>query len=265
MSSFYLPEIYKKIHQSKIIAYTGMFVALVYAMTSLMPVYASSSKPINKSEIGQTKSEKLTDVSPLQSIVQPASVPAKQIGLLQDNHSVQADIADLAAQKQQSIVQEELIKKKIAVDKRLAEEKAAAKKAADDAIVRLKGQPGENYPWANSSYYSNSPDTWGMYKRQCVSYAAWKVASSGRVMPYWGGRGNASNWDNNARASGIPVDSNPRVGDVAVENSGYYGHVMFVEEVYQNGSILVSQYNADGAGNYSVETVSTAGLLFIHF
>lgn len=109
-------------------------------------------------------------------------------------------------------------------------------------------------------------DTWGMYNRECVSYTAWKVWSVGKHMPYWGGRGNANQWDDNARAAGIPVNNNPNgVGVVAISNSGYYGHSMYVEHVYGDGTILVSQYNAGWDGYYSTARISTAGLVFIHF
>lgn len=83
--------------------------------------------------------------------------------------------------------------------------------------VQVGGTGG--YPWYNVAYPSSSPDPWGMYKRECVSYAAWKVDNSGRYMPYWGGRGNAKLWDNNAQSAGIPVDATPRVGDVAISLS----------------------------------------------
>jgi surface antigen/regulator of replication initiation timing len=122
------------------------------------------------------------------------------------------------------------------------------------------------YPWAGYNPFPNSSaDPWGMYKRQCVSYTAWKVWKSGRHMPYWGGHGNANQWDDNARAAGIPTDGSPRVGDVAVSNSGYYGHVMYVEAVYGDGTIYVSQYNANWRGTYSEARVSAGGLVFIHF
>lgn len=121
------------------------------------------------------------------------------------------------------------------------------------------------YPWANAPFPNSIPDNWGMYLRQCVSYAAWKVYKSGRNMPYWGGRGNANQWDDNARAAGIPVDTNPRVGDVAVSNAGSYGHVMYVEAVYGDGTIYISQYNAAWDGRYSEARISTRGLVFIHF
>lgn len=124
---------------------------------------------------------------------------------------------------------------------------------------------GSGYPWAGVPFPNEMADPWGMYKRQCVSYTAWKVAASGRNMPYWGGRGNANQWDDNARAAGIPTDYNPRVGDVAVSNSGYYGHVMYVEAVYGDGTIYVSQYNASWTGTYSEARISAGGLVFIHF
>lgn len=122
-----------------------------------------------------------------------------------------------------------------------------------------------SYPWANAPFPNSIPDPWGMYQRQCVSYTAWKVASTGRNMPYWGGRGNAAQWPSNARAAGIPVYGNPRVGDVAISSAGYYGHAMYVESILGNGKVRVSQYNANWDGRYSVSDVSIAGLQFIHF
>lgn len=130
-----------------------------------------------------------------------------------------------------------------------------------------KGIPGGGgYPgaWAFAPIDS-IVDTWGMFNRECVSYTAWKVWSTGRYMPYWGGVGNANQWDDNARAAGIPVDENPRVGDVAVKNAGFYGHVMYVEHVYDDGTIYISQYNAGWDGYYSEARISAAGLVFIHF
>jgi surface antigen len=101
-----------------------------------------------------------------------------------------------------------------------------------------------------------------MYNRECVSYTAFRVAASGRYVPW--GLGNANQWDDNARARGIPVDSNPRPGDVAISNAGAFGHAMYVESV-SGGTIFVSQYNAALDGRYSTKTISAAGLVFIHF
>jgi len=126
---------------------------------------------------------------------------------------------------------------------------------------------GDTYPspWC-SDPQDWTTDSWGMFNRECVSYTAWKVAESGRHMPYWGGFGNANQWDDNARAAGIPVDGNPRPGDVAIKNSQPYGHAMYVEGVNADGTINISQYNASLNGTFSrAYNVSTGGLVFIHF
>ncbi|HSW85093.1 MAG TPA: CHAP domain-containing protein [Candidatus Saccharimonadales bacterium] len=107
-------------------------------------------------------------------------------------------------------------------------------------------------------------DSWGMYNRECVSYTAFKVAASGRYMPYWGGVGNANQWPGDARAAGIPVDTNPQPGDVAISMRGAFGHAMYVEAV-SGGTISISQYNAALDGRYSTNVVSSSGLYFIHF
>lgn len=153
---------------------------------------------------------------------------------------------------------------------------AANQRLINSGSIRiLPGNNGnDSYPnsWRNV-LQDSVLDSWGMWNRECVSYVAWKVYESGRYMPYWGGRGNAHLWDDNARngwrlPAPIPVDGNPRVGDVAVgTGSGFgpIGHVMYVEAVYGNGKIRVSQYNFGVAGQYSEMEISSAGLQFIHF
>lgn len=130
--------------------------------------------------------------------------------------------------------------------------------------------PGPWGRWGCNYSIDNTIDNWGMYNRECVSYTAFRVAASGRYMPYWGGRGNAKQWDDNARASGIPVDANPRVGDVGISNSGTWGHSFYVEQVSGDGSIYISDYNQQFDGKYreywiSAETVRARGFVFIHF
>lgn len=125
-------------------------------------------------------------------------------------------------------------------------------------------------PWGCNYPLDYNIDNWGMYNRECVSYTAFKVAASGRHMPYWGGRGNAKQWDDNARATGIPVDSNPRAGDIGISNSGQWGHAFYVEQVSGDGSIYISDYNQQFDGRYreywiSASTVRARGFVFIHF
>lgn len=146
--------------------------------------------------------------------------------------------------------------------------------AAENARVFSGGIPqgipgGGGYPgkWAFAPMDSLI-DSWGMYNRECVSYTAWKVASTGRFMPYWGGRGNAKDWDDNARAGNIAVDGNARAGDVAISHAGIYGHTMYVEEVYGDGSIRVSDYNQQWDGVYRIYNISASKAstyTYIHF
>jgi surface antigen/archaellum component FlaC len=143
---------------------------------------------------------------------------------------------------------------------------AAASRTYSVSDLVSGGTCGGGYPsvWCNAPMDS-LVDNWGMYNRECVSYAAFKVAASGRYMPYWGGYGNANQWPGNARAAGIPTGSEPRVGSVAVMNVGYYGHVMYVEGINGDGSIHVSQFNWGIRGEYSTMNISPSGLTFIYF
>lgn len=123
------------------------------------------------------------------------------------------------------------------------------------------GYPGV---WANAPMDS-IVDSWGMYNRECVSYVAYKIAASGKRMPYWGGRGHAYQWPDNARSAGIPTGSTPRAGAAAVSYGGPYGHIMYVEAVNGDGSVTVSDYNLDVDGLYRYYTRSASGLTYIYF
>ncbi len=139
-------------------------------------------------------------------------------------------------------------------------------------VGNFKGDPGNGgYPsaWANAPQDSLF-DSWGMYNRECVSYTAYKVhedylaGRNNRDMPYWGGVGNANQWDDNAEAAGIPVDTNPTPGSIAISNAGFYGHAMYVEAVNGN-QVYIQQYNAQLNGTYSEGWRYTTGLVFLHF
>lgn len=114
-------------------------------------------------------------------------------------------------------------------------------------------------------------DPWGLYNRECVSYVAWKEYEAGKYVPY--GLGNAGDWIYHVPSSWI--DSSPQIGDAAVRpaNPNLFfgdeqdvGHVMYVEGLNGDGTIAISQYNANLNGQYSFVTrKSTSGLVFIHF
>lgn len=114
------------------------------------------------------------------------------------------------------------------------------------AHAQSGGSGGYPAIWANAPQDS-MVDDWYYYNRECVSFVAWKRAMEGRPTS---GYGNAAQW---------PVNSStPTVGSVAVwgYSIGAYGHVAYVEAVYADGSIMVSQYNWGLRGEFSTMTIS---------
>ena len=132
---------------------------------------------------------------------------------------------------------------------------------------------GDNYPYRSAS--SQDHDAWGFTVRQCVSFAAWRLAQHGHTIRTSQGWGSAFSWDETARQRGVSLSSRARVGAVAQWNAGegspYYGggsgtpngtfsaggsgHVGWVKAVYADGSALVEQYNLSGDRAYSVMRV----------
>ncbi|PID31093.1 hypothetical protein CSA80_03090 [Candidatus Saccharibacteria bacterium] len=147
---------------------------------------------------------------------------------------------------------------------RFLAEQAEANRALQGTIVAGSTNRG-GYPAAwNNARQDSLVDSWGMYNRECVSYAAWKVHQTYGNMPYWGGVGNANQWPRNARRAGIPTGRTPAVHSVAISLNGYYGHAMWVEKV-KGDMIYVSQYNWDLRGHYSEMWVNSRNLIFIYF
>lgn len=95
-------------------------------------------------------------------------------------------------------------------------------------------------------------------KMQCTLYAAARRTMIGRPLPANGPWGNAGNWADSARRSGLTVTHQPAVGDVFCVSGSYYGHVGVVEKVNADGSILISEGNYNYNGAYNTRTVSSA-------
>jgi surface antigen len=142
--------------------------------------------------------------------------------------------------------------------------RAAVRAPAPAAVPRAQSTRTvtDGYPWASDT--SGGSDPWGFTKRQCVSYVAWRLAGAGRPLNNaTQGWGSALDWDDTARRLGYRVSSSPTVGAVAQWNAGerssYWspgssradgsylagsaGHVAWVVDVYDDGSVLVAQYN----------------------
>lgn len=184
--------------------------------------------------------------------------------------SKEAEQANLVAQTRgQEAAYQNMIAGKNGEISSLRAQQAAANAAAASTynvsnLVAGVGCGGYPAIWCNAPQDSVS-DNWGMYNRECVSYTAWKVAASGRRMPFWGGRGNANEWPSSAASDNIPTGSEPRVGSVAIMYVGWYGHAMYVERINGNGTIHVSQFNWGIRGEYTEMDVNPSGLVFIYF
>lgn len=77
---------------------------------------------------------------------------------------------------------------------------------------------------------------------------------------FWG---NANNWINSAKAGGFDIGNKPKIGAIGVTQSGYYGHVVYVEDV--NGdSIKISEMNAVGLGVVSSRNASASEFSYIY-
>jgi surface antigen/peptidoglycan hydrolase CwlO-like protein len=254
----------------------GEIIASMYVDDTISPIemLASSNNVgdyIDKQEYRTAASEKLNSTI--------AAVKELKTKLEKDKKSVERVLADQKAQKDALAAKE--AEKQTLLTKTKGEEAAyrelsagkqseidelrrqqaaelAARAAASGGYTDLGGDPNRGgYPaqWANAPMNAYVDD-WGMYTRQCVSYAAFKVASTYGNMPYWGGRGNANEWPGNAIGAGIPIGSVPKVGSVGVITSGEYGHVGWVESVNNDGTITISHYNVGWNGEFARWVVS---------
>lgn len=137
---------------------------------------------------------------------------------------------------------------------------------------------GGGYPYTEDQ--DSTTDPWGMYNRECVSYAAWRISTGyGKTVPNMGGVGMAFQWPQYAPSRGGSIVSDPRPGDMVIApNVGPYlgkpyyhvtGHAMVVEPSTPStpsGWIHVTQYNFDGHGHYSDMDINpNKGVVFIRF
>lgn len=266
----------KKLAENKKVL--GEVIASLYVDDTISPIEMLASSDnvgdyIDKQEYRSAASEKLN------SMIE--EVKKLKAQLEKDQKDVERVLADQKSQKDALVAKEaeernllaqtrgeeaafrELSQEKQSEIQKLRRQQAAelaARANASAGYAVLQGDPNRGgYPsaWANAPMNAYV-DNWGMYTRQCVSYAAFKVSQAYGNMPYWGGRGNANQWDDNARAAGIPTGSVPKVGAVGVVNSGYYGHVGWVESVNGNGTITISHYNVGWNGEYAEWVVDSS-------
>lgn len=92
----------------------------------------------------------------------------------------------------------------------------------------------------------------------CTAYVYDKRYEAGR--PIGGMWGNGSAWASSALNNGYVVNGTPAVGSIlqSVSGGGGYGHVAYVEQVFGDGSVLISEMNYAGFNTVSQRTLSAS-------
>lgn len=107
---------------------------------------------------------------------------------------------------------------------------------------------------------------WG----NCTYYVYNRVAQLGKPIPS-PSMGHAYMWSNSARSMGYSVSRTPKTGTIAVFSQGVagsdptYGHVSFVEKVFSDGSVLVSEMNVQGLNVISTRIISASDAQLTEF
>jgi surface antigen len=117
-------------------------------------------------------------------------------------------------------------------------------------------------PW-KSGKLDQYVDKWGMYSRECTSYCAFKLSQNGYDIVHGPLTWNAEYWDDRARALGVKVDKTPAVGSIA---QWEFRHVAYVEAVYSDGTIDITEYNYNCKGDFGQRRIKASSVSnFIHF
>jgi surface antigen len=132
------------------------------------------------------------------------------------------------------------------------------------------------YPYANAPDCEERTgahcvnDRWGFTQGQCHSWVAYRLNQLNRTQlrggrfdsryrqpagHHWGGGGA---WADDARRAGIRVDTIPALGSVAWWSANG-GHVAYVEAVNGDGSIRVSEMNANLHNGFDIATLRRDG------
>lgn len=140
-----------------------------------------------------------------------------------------------------------------------------------DCAVPGQSGAGDDYPWKNSPTWlqaganATSTSPLGMYYRECVDFALWRVNQqmgstkapfkflNGSFRPDGQGLGSALTWKAGWDAKGWDSGNTPRVGAVVWYAPGAggadpsFGHVGVVKEVKDNGTYVEEGYNGNPA------------------
>lgn len=277
----------------------GQIIADMYVDDTITPLemLASSTnigdyvdKQTYREAIQSTLTATIKDIDALQKKLEKSQADVAKI--LEEQQGQKAQLAAKEAEQASLVEQtkgEEAAYQKLSSDVAAQAANAAAQQRAYYAALRAQnggsgvnsgvigsfvysnwsgnqGCGGDGYPYcgAQDSY----SDPWDLYNRECVSYAAWRIAGHyGKQVQEFNGAGNAYQWPNSAAGAWRVYD--PQPGDAVVLPIVYglapVGHLMVVESPPSNGWVHVSQYNFYGTGEYSEMDIRTSGVIFLRF
>lgn len=95
-----------------------------------------------------------------------------------------------------------------------------------------------------------------------AGYCTWYVKNRRPDLP--NNLGNANTWYSRAAAQGYAVGSTPRAGAVGTTTAGDLGHVVYVERVNGDGSIVISEMNYAGLYSQRTRTASASEFAYIY-
>jgi surface antigen len=128
---------------------------------------------------------------------------------------------------------------------------------------KIPGPIKNDYPYKGQC---GPVDKWNYFKCQCTSFVAWRINDRLGIKftnRYKGKAwGNAYEWDEAARASGVKIDNNPVPGCIAQTNKGS-GHVAWVAAVGKD-TVTVEEYNYAVTEGYGKRTVPKNTFNYIH-
>lgn len=114
---------------------------------------------------------------------------------------------------------------------------------------------GDFEPYNNVNYDTGNSYAFG----NCTQYVYNRITQLGGYIDL--DMGNGQDWSVTGRARGYEVSNTPKIGTAVSFNAGVlgadstYGHVAFVEKINEDGSILISEMNAQGLNVVSTRTI----------
>ena len=175
-----------------------------------------------------------------------------------------------------SLVEKSREAKRIADEKAKKEAEEKAKKEAEEQAKKeaIAKEAARNRQITTVDFAPIDPNftaainggAWG----NCTYYVYNRVAQLGKPIPS-PSMGHAYMWSNSARSMGYSVSRTPKTGTIAVFSQGVagsdptYGHVSFVEKVFSDGSVLVSEMNVQGLNVISTRIISASDAQLTEF